>query len=76
MRHGGNKVVLNREEVRSLMVRLDVRSGDVAKNLSISSGHWSHLMNGDRCPGPELRMKIRLFFSKAMWNTLFTEVPE
>ena len=65
------RVVLNRNEVMVIMTRKNMSHSEVANRIGISKNHWSRLVWGDACAGPEVRAKIQKVFHNASWSRIF-----
>jgi transcriptional regulator with XRE-family HTH domain len=52
------KAKVRRQAVQDMLFRRSISQNNLAQRLGVSSGYFSQLMTGGRCPGPGLRQKM------------------
>ncbi len=68
------KVMLKAEAVWDRLNRLNMTQNDLARELDISSGHLSRLINGRRCPSPSMRRRLMDVLGCSEFDELFVVV--
>ena len=70
------RVWLDPQAVREHLSKRDMSQNDLARAVSISSGHISLLMNGKRSPSPCVRRRLQAMLGVADFDELFLlELP-
>jgi transcriptional regulator with XRE-family HTH domain len=59
-----------------LLARKNFSQNDLARELGVSSGFLSQLVNGSRHAGPKTRRRIMAAIPRARFEELFEEVTE
>lgn len=70
------RVVINRTEIVIMMTHKNLSHTEVSSRLGITKGHWSKLVWGEKCPGPEVRERIQKLFNNAAWSRIFIPLSE
>ncbi len=65
------KVLIKQREFEKLLARKNKSQNWLAMRLGISSGYMSQLMQGSRCPSPELRARILKVFGDQSFDDIF-----
>jgi len=65
------KVLIKQREFEKLLARKNKSQNWLAMRLGISSGYMSQLMQGSRCPSPELRARILKVFGGQSFDDIF-----
>ncbi len=73
-RRSAQRVKLKAEAVWYPLHRLNMTQNDLARLLSISSGHLSRLINGRRYPSPSMRRRLMEALHCTEFEELFVVV--
>ncbi len=65
------KVLFKTSAFEKLLAKKNKSQNWLALNLRISSGYMSQLMQGSRCPSPELRERILKVFGDSEFDDIF-----
>lgn len=65
------KAMVKRALIRKILFQKNLSQNWLAKKLGISSGYMAQLLNGERCPSPEMRQKIQSYFTEHSFDELF-----
>ena len=66
------RVKLNRTAVCDLLDQLDMSQNELAQLSGLSSGHFSQLMSGARCPSAQTRLGLQQVLGVSDFDSLFT----
>ena len=66
-----SRVMLNPAAVWRLLDELDMSQNELARRCGITSGHLSLLMNGKRCPSPQVRRRLQQVLEVSDFDQLF-----
>ena len=67
--------MLNPAAVWRLLDELDMSQNELARRCGITSGHLSLLMNGKRCPSPQVRRRLQQVLGVSNFDDLFIIEP-
>ena len=70
-----SRVKLNPVAVWRLLDQRGISQNELARRCGITSGHLSHLMNGKRCPSPQVRRRLQQVLGVSNFDDLFIIVP-
>ena len=65
------KVKLNRNAVWELLDELGISQNELARLCRLSSGYFSQLMSGAKCPSPKVRRKLQQVLGVSDFDRLF-----
>ena len=68
------KVLLRAGAVWELLNRRNLSQNELARQLGVSSGHLSRLVNGRRCPSPSMRRRLMESLGCPQFDDLFDMV--
>lgn len=71
MRNSRIKVKLRGEQVQMILARKNLSQNWLAQRIGTSSGYMSQLMNGKRCPSPQMRQTIQEVLKEPEFDKLF-----
>lgn len=60
--------------IRRVLFQKNLSQNWLAKKLGISSGYMAQLLNGERCPSPEMRQRLQNYFTGHSFDELFKTV--
>ena len=65
------KVKLNRNAVWELLDELGISQNELARLCGLSSGYFSQLMSGAKCPSPRVRRRLQQVLGVSDFDRLF-----
>ena len=65
------RVILNRDAVWALLDQLGISQNELARLCGLSSGYFSQLMSGAKCPSPKVRRKLQQVLGVSDFDRLF-----
>ena len=65
------KVWLNGPAVWQRLGRYNISQNDLARRIGVTSGYFSLLVNGKRCPSPRTRQRLQEVLGNAEFDDLF-----